>query len=230
MEGHRQGLRIRQGQLRRAREPEDIRSAAPESHEAVESRPSSTPTRSAPQYFEKPYFLVPGKKAEKGYVLLRETLAETGKIGIARVVIRTREYLSRGDAAGRCAAADAAALPAGTGRRRRIQHSRGRARRVPHRAKGWNSDGRAADRIDGRRLEADDYQDEFRERLHKVIEKRMKSKGVVSPDTDEEPAGERGDQRGRLHVAAAAEHRTDKRTPAKKAVAEVVDDPPARKA
>jgi DNA end-binding protein Ku len=53
-------------------------------------------------YFEKPYILVPGKKAEKGYVLLRETLKRTDKIGIAKVVIRTRQYMSalmpRGDA------------------------------------------------------------------------------------------------------------------------------------
>jgi DNA end-binding protein Ku len=53
-------------------------------------------------YFDKPYVLAPGKKAEKGYVLLRETLKRAGKIGIARVVIRTREYVAalmpRGDA------------------------------------------------------------------------------------------------------------------------------------
>ncbi len=30
---------------------------------------------------------------EKGYVLLRDTLAGLGKVGIARVVVRTREYL-----------------------------------------------------------------------------------------------------------------------------------------
>lgn len=45
-------------------------------------------------YFEKPYYLAPGKKSEKGYVLLRETLRRTRKIGIARVVIRTRQYLA----------------------------------------------------------------------------------------------------------------------------------------
>mgnify|MGYP002715787836 CR=1 FL=1 len=37
-----------------------------------------------PRYYEKPYLLVPGKKAEKGYVLLRETLKSTGMAGIAR--------------------------------------------------------------------------------------------------------------------------------------------------
>jgi DNA end-binding protein Ku len=46
-----------------------------------------------PYYFEKPYVLVPRKGGEKAYVLLREALAGTGKVGIARVVIRSRQYL-----------------------------------------------------------------------------------------------------------------------------------------
>ena len=45
-------------------------------------------------YFDKPYYLVPGKKGEKGYVLLRETLKRTKKVGIAKVVIRTKQYLA----------------------------------------------------------------------------------------------------------------------------------------
>lgn len=45
-------------------------------------------------YFDKPYFVVPDKKNQKGYVLLREVLRNTGKVGIAKVVIHTREYLS----------------------------------------------------------------------------------------------------------------------------------------
>jgi DNA end-binding protein Ku len=44
--------------------------------------------------FEKPYVLVPGNKGEKGYVLLREAIAESGKAGIATVVIRARQYLA----------------------------------------------------------------------------------------------------------------------------------------
>jgi DNA end-binding protein Ku len=47
-----------------------------------------------PIYFDKPYFLVPGKGGEKGYVLLREAMKESGKAGIAHVVIRTRQYLA----------------------------------------------------------------------------------------------------------------------------------------
>lgn len=44
--------------------------------------------------FDKPYYLVPDKKGDKGYVILRETLKATKKIGIAKVIIHTREYLA----------------------------------------------------------------------------------------------------------------------------------------
>src|SRR4029079_8781897 len=46
------------------------------------------------RYFERPYMLVPDKKGEKGYVLLRDAIAESGKAGIAKVVIRGRQYLA----------------------------------------------------------------------------------------------------------------------------------------
>ncbi len=46
----------------------------------------------APMYFESPYYLAPDKRGEKGYALLRQTLIETGKVAIAKVVIRTRQY------------------------------------------------------------------------------------------------------------------------------------------
>ncbi len=44
--------------------------------------------------FEKPYYLVPDKKGEKAYVLLREILKDTKKVGISKVIIHTREYLA----------------------------------------------------------------------------------------------------------------------------------------
>ena len=48
----------------------------------------------APYYFETPYYLEPGKRGEKGYALLREVLARTHRIGIAQVVIRSRQHLA----------------------------------------------------------------------------------------------------------------------------------------
>jgi DNA end-binding protein Ku len=43
---------------------------------------------------DRPYYLAPSGKGEKVYVLLRETLAKARRIGIARVVIQTRQHLA----------------------------------------------------------------------------------------------------------------------------------------
>ena len=47
-----------------------------------------------PMFFYKPYYLEPQKGGDKAYVLLREALAKTGRVGIAKVVIKTRQYLA----------------------------------------------------------------------------------------------------------------------------------------
>jgi DNA end-binding protein Ku len=47
-----------------------------------------------PKFFYKPYFLEPQKGGEKAYALLHKSLAGTGKIGIAKVVISNREHLA----------------------------------------------------------------------------------------------------------------------------------------
>jgi DNA end-binding protein Ku len=47
-----------------------------------------------PMFFQKPYYLEPQKKGEKAYALLRDTLKETNKTGIAKVVIKTKQYLA----------------------------------------------------------------------------------------------------------------------------------------
>jgi len=47
-----------------------------------------------PMFFYKPYYLEPQKGGDKAYVLLRDTLKKTAKVGIAKVVIKTRQYLA----------------------------------------------------------------------------------------------------------------------------------------
>jgi DNA end-binding protein Ku len=48
----------------------------------------------SPIYFDKPYYLAPLKNGQRAYGLLREVMKRTGKVGIARVVIRTRQHLA----------------------------------------------------------------------------------------------------------------------------------------
>ncbi len=47
-----------------------------------------------PMFFYKPYYLEPQKGGDKAYALLRESLEKSKKVGIAKVVIKTRQYLA----------------------------------------------------------------------------------------------------------------------------------------
>lgn len=73
---------------------EDFRRANPEAAKTVDIQAFVELGAIAPQYFDTPYYLVPGKRGEKAYALLRETLNKTGKAGIALVMIRTKQYLA----------------------------------------------------------------------------------------------------------------------------------------
>lgn len=73
---------------------EDLKAAAPQSSQSVDLEAFIPADAVPPEYFERPYYLVPGKKSEKSYVLLRETMVKLSRVGLARVVIRTREYLA----------------------------------------------------------------------------------------------------------------------------------------
>lgn len=167
-------------------EKEDIASAAPESHESVDVEAFVDAGSIGTRLYEKPYVLVPGKKAEKGYVLLRETLKKTGKVGVARVVIRTREYLC-------------AVMPEGDALILMLL-------RYPQELvdpndyklpEGATSSYRIADKefdmaaqlIDSMSAEwaPDAYHDEFRERLSEIIKQRIKAKGSTAKVTEEAP-------------------------------------------
>ncbi len=73
---------------------EDFRNAAVEATQTIEITDFVDLASIGYAYFEKPYYVIPGKRAEKGYVLLREVLKRTRKVAIAQVVIRSRQYLS----------------------------------------------------------------------------------------------------------------------------------------
>jgi DNA end-binding protein Ku len=47
-----------------------------------------------PMYFDKPYYLEPEKRGRHAYALLREALRESNKVGVAKVVIRSKEHLA----------------------------------------------------------------------------------------------------------------------------------------
>lgn len=73
---------------------EDFRRANPEASKTVDITAFVDVADIAPQYFDTPYLLAPGKRGEKAYALLRDAMTKAGKAGIATVVIRTKAYLA----------------------------------------------------------------------------------------------------------------------------------------
>ncbi|MES1241531.1 MAG: Ku protein [Acidobacteriota bacterium] len=73
---------------------EDFERAAPEKTQTVDILDFVDLDEIDSVYFDKPYYLAPDKKGAKSYALLRETLKRTKKVGIAKVVIRSKQYLA----------------------------------------------------------------------------------------------------------------------------------------
>ncbi|MGQ0811474.1 MAG: non-homologous end joining protein Ku [Nitrospiraceae bacterium] len=73
---------------------EDFRRANVEATQTVDIVTFVEAKELSPVYYETPYYLAPVKRGEKGYALLRETLKRSHKVGIANVVVRTKQYVA----------------------------------------------------------------------------------------------------------------------------------------
>ena len=73
--------------------PEELDSVAPEKTRAIDIEDFVDLEDIDPIFYDHPYYLVPDKGAGKAYGLLLEAMRESGKVAIARVVIRSKEQL-----------------------------------------------------------------------------------------------------------------------------------------
>lgn len=73
---------------------DDIKAAYPKTTQTIEIEGFVRASEIAFWLLEKPYYLEPVGKAEKVYALLREAMFEAGVIGIARIVLHTKEHLA----------------------------------------------------------------------------------------------------------------------------------------
>jgi DNA end-binding protein Ku len=141
------------------------------------------------RYFDRPYLLVPDKNGEKGYVLLREAIANSGKAGIATVVIRARQYLAALMSIGgalvlellrhsqELRGLDEFDIPAGDLRQAKVSKKEIEL---------------ATQLIDGMsdKWDASQYHDEYRDALMKLIEKKIKSGQSEAIEMEEEESAE----------------------------------------
>jgi DNA end-binding protein Ku len=75
--------------------PDEIKAALPRSTQTIDIEAFVDREQIPSVYFNKPYYVSPaGRGGQKPFALLRETLARTHKVGIARVVISTKQHLA----------------------------------------------------------------------------------------------------------------------------------------
>ena len=73
--------------------PEELESVEPKKTRTIDIEDFVELDQIDPIYYDHPYYLAPAEGAAKAYALLLQALKDSGKVGIARVVIRSKEQL-----------------------------------------------------------------------------------------------------------------------------------------
>jgi len=73
---------------------DDFKTAALEKTKTIDILDFVDPNDIDERYFETPYYLQPGKGADRAYALLREAIRESGKVGIAKIILRDSQHLA----------------------------------------------------------------------------------------------------------------------------------------
>ena len=79
---------------------DDFKTAALEKTKTIDILDFVDPAEVDERYFETPYYLQPGKGADRAYALLREAIRDSGRIGIAKVILRDAQHLAAVEAIG----------------------------------------------------------------------------------------------------------------------------------
>ena len=73
---------------------DDFKTAALEKTKTIDIMDFVDPAEIDERYFETPYYLQPGEGADRAYALLREAMRESGKVGIAKIILRDAQHLA----------------------------------------------------------------------------------------------------------------------------------------
>ncbi|CAN5725615.1 Ku protein [soil metagenome] len=74
--------------------PEELESLDPKKTRTIDIEDFVELEEIDPIYYDAAYYLVPDKGADKAYNLLLQAMGESGRVAVARVVIRTKEHLT----------------------------------------------------------------------------------------------------------------------------------------
>ena len=215
---------------------DEIKAAYPKTTQTIEIEGFVNAAEIPFVYLEKPYFLEPLNKGEKVYALLREAMVASGVIGIARVVMHSKEHL-------------AALVPSGPGlvlntlRWPNEIREMGDLKLPPEGRKAANlkdAELRMAQQLIGDMTvawDASSYTDRFSDAVRALIQHRVdagKTERVEALEQDERPSGSNvvdltallkqslGHRKGGSSSKAANEEEIEEKKPARKATTKKV--------
>jgi DNA end-binding protein Ku len=139
-----------------------------------------------PIYYETTYYLVPDKGAAKPYALLTEAMKRAGKVGVARFVLRTKQYLAAVRAIGRALALSTMLYADEVVSQEELEGLPD-ARTKP----GERELKMAEQLVESLSGEFDitKYKDEYREQVLALLEKKAQGEEIVAAPAAEEPRG-----------------------------------------
>lgn len=153
---------------------EDFEKAAAETSKSISITDFVDVEEIDPMFFETPYYLVPGKNADHAYVILRETLKQTQKAGIAKVAFREREHLAAVKPHGRALMLDIMHFPE--------EITPATEMELPaEKATIKNKELKLAEQLVesmAAKFDPKKYKDTYRERLEELIQKKLKGKPI----------------------------------------------------
>jgi DNA end-binding protein Ku len=164
--------------------PEEMESLDPERTRSIDITDFVALEQIDPIFFDHPYYLAPAQGGEKAYELLRRAMDESGKVGIGRVVIRSKESLVAIRPAGPALAMETMLFPDEVVDPDALDE-------LPVEAKATKRELEMAqqliDTLSGD-FDASKYHDEYRERVLEMIERKAQGEEIAVQPAAEPPA------------------------------------------
>src|SRR5437763_16920624 len=194
--------------------PEELETLDPKKTKSIDIEDFVDLDQIDPVHYERPYYLVPDTGGAKPYALLVQAMKESGMVAIARMVLRTKQYL-----VALRAVDDAIVLETLYYNDEVIDPDE--LEGVPHDVDVSDRELKIARQLIeslATEFEPERYRDEYRERVIELIEKKAEGQEIVLQPQTEEPA-QVVDLMAALEASLAAvkDAKDDEPKPAKKA-------------
>jgi DNA end-binding protein Ku len=161
----------------------ELEALAPKESKTIEIAEFVDADQIDPLFYDSPYYLAPGERAAKAYKLLTDAMTEQNMVGISKFVMRDREYLAA------LRPLDGIIVLSTMHFSNEVLSPKDIIGPIHHREDIPNKELKmASDLIESLsgKFEPERYKDEYRLRVHKLIEEKAKGREIVAPPAAEE--------------------------------------------